>query len=43
MFTIIGLGWKPCPMCLIQQLCVLCTMIFSILGLIKIVQKDSVQ
>ncbi|AHB98934.1 disulfide bond formation protein B [Francisella orientalis] len=34
-FTIIGLGWKPCPMCLIQQLCVLCTMIFSILGLIK--------
>ncbi|AEI35539.1 Periplasmic thiol:disulfide oxidoreductase DsbB, required for DsbA reoxidation [Francisella salina] len=35
MITIFGLNWKPCPMCLIQQLCVICIMIFSILGLIK--------
>ncbi|WP_245806444.1 disulfide bond formation protein B [Francisella halioticida] len=29
------LGWKPCPMCLLQQLSVLCILVFSILGWIK--------
>lgn len=34
-FTVIALGWKPCPMCLLQQLSVLCILVFSILGWIK--------
>ncbi|AEE26975.1 disulfide bond formation protein B [Francisella hispaniensis] len=29
-FTIIVLDWKPCPMCLLQQLCVLCIMLVSL-------------
>ena len=28
-FTISVLDWKPCPMCLLQQLCVFCIMILS--------------
>jgi disulfide bond formation protein DsbB len=34
-FTIIVLGWKPCPMCLLQQLCVLIIFTVSLLGWIK--------
>ncbi|WP_150467873.1 disulfide bond formation protein B [Francisella sp. SYW-9] len=34
-FTMAILGWKPCPMCLLQQFSVLCVLVFSILGWIK--------
>lgn len=34
-FTVFILGWKPCPMCLLQQLCIVCILMFSILGGIK--------
>ncbi|KEI35267.1 periplasmic thiol:disulfide oxidoreductase DsbB, required for DsbA reoxidation [Francisella sp. W12-1067] len=34
-FTIIVLNWKPCPMCLLQQLSVITVAIFSILGWVK--------
>ena len=34
-FTRAILGWKPCPMCLLQQLSVLCILVLSILGRIK--------
>ncbi|MED7788178.1 disulfide bond formation protein B [Francisella sp. 19X1-34] len=34
-FTMTDLGWKPCPMCLLQQLSVLCILVVSILGIIK--------
>ena len=33
--TMIFLGWKPCPMCLLQQLCIVIILFFSILGFIK--------
>ena len=32
-YTILALGWKPCPMCLIQQACVLAILLISILAL----------
>ncbi|AJI63112.1 disulfide bond formation protein B [Francisella tularensis] len=32
-FTISVLDWKPCPMCLLQQLCVLSIMLLSLLVL----------
>ncbi|APC92299.1 MULTISPECIES: disulfide bond formation protein B [Francisella] len=32
-FTITVLDWKPCPMCLLQQLCVFCIMILSLSAL----------
>jgi len=34
-FTIIVLDWKPCPMCLLQQLSVLIILTVSLLGWIK--------
>lgn len=34
-FTIAFLGWKPCPMCLLQQFCVIIILFLSILGVIK--------
>ncbi|AIT09441.1 dihydrofolate synthase [Candidatus Francisella endociliophora] len=39
-YTMTILGWKPCPMCLLQQLCVLCIFILSILGWIKKSSKN---
>jgi disulfide bond formation protein DsbB len=33
--TMTILGWKPCPMCLLQQFSVLCIFILSTLGWIK--------
>ena len=32
-YTISILDWKPCPLCLIQQLCVFCIMVLSLLAL----------
>lgn len=32
LYTMVFLGWKPCPMCLLQQLCVFIILVFSILG-----------
>jgi disulfide bond formation protein DsbB len=32
-YTMLILGWKPCPMCLIQQACVLAILLISILTL----------
>jgi disulfide bond formation protein DsbB len=32
-YTMLILGWKPCPMCLIQQACVLAILFISILTL----------
>ena len=32
-YTMLVLGWKPCPMCLIQQACVLAILLISILTL----------
>ena len=34
-FTMAILGRKPCPMCLLQQLSVLCILVLSVLGWIK--------
>jgi disulfide bond formation protein DsbB len=34
-FMIVFLDFKPCPMCLLQQLCVIIILFFSILGVIK--------
>lgn len=34
-FTMTILGWKPCPMCLLQQLSILCILAFSIFGWVK--------
>ena len=32
-YTVSILDWKPCPLCLIQQLCVFCIMVLSLLAL----------
>ena len=34
-FTVFILDWKPCPMCLLQQLCILIIFTISLLGWIK--------
>lgn len=34
-YTVFVLNWKPCPMCLLQQLCVFCIMLISLIGWLK--------
>jgi len=35
LYTVVVLGWKPCPMCLMQQLCVLLIFLLGIFGWFK--------
>lgn len=35
-YTTIILGWKPCPMCLLQQFCVLVIFVLGVIGWLKI-------